>query len=383
MTDQVFLFASNPLKALELSFKRNKQDSGVVDSSQQRGLSPQAGPKLDLKQKQQSRSLSVCDEDTLSPKFISHHIAPNHSSNLNRTLSLAGERSSQMTLTSRRLLTIIPLFGCDIDSLEQLTRFGYILPPVIESAVNHILVHGIDSVGIFRKSGVKSRILSLRQRIETNQEAKFEEINHNNEFSIYDIADLVKMWFRELKPFPLLTRELIELISSSLSVEPSTASSDSSTVTSQSVATQSTSTPPALTKSSFYYSSRDLSSASWSFANNPSQLQRSSTLTNQRDSSALFKSSINQMKYRQVNFSCMTERINSITSSTHRVLLRRSMRFFARISSRCDHNQMTSQNLAICLSPSLCATESDQNSMQLAQKALECCIDNYDLLFRP
>lgn len=383
MTDQVFLFASNPLKALEISFRRNKQES-VVDNPQQRGCNPKVEPELDLKQKQQSRSLSVCDEDTLNPNYKS--IASNHSSNLHRAISLACEGNSQRKAVANRMLAIIPLFGCDIESLEQLTRSGHVLPPVIDSAINHILTHGIDSIGIFRKSGVRSRILSLRQQIETNQEANFEEINMNNQFSIYDIADLVKMWFRELKPVPLLTKELIKLISSSLTATMSTASSMLPVVSSLSettIDTTSSFSPSPMGLVSINSCSRDSLGGAPSNLSNPSHQQERPLISSsqqQQQSSALVKSTLDKAKGRRVIDSSLTNRIKSLTSPTHRAILRKAMRFLAQISSRCEFNQMTSQNLAICLTPSLCATDTDQNSIILAQKSLEFCIDNWDAL---
>lgn len=333
MTDQVFLFASNPFKSLESSYKRNNQDKHRTDNQRRCDVeSAPAGGGNDVKFKQQQgRSLSVCDEETLNPRIRNN--SSNHSSNLNRAISLACESGSASS--SRRLLTLIPLFGCDIKSLEQFTSLGLILPPVIDSAVDHILANGINSVGIFRKSGVKSRILTLRQKVEANQFVMVNELNQNNEFSIYDIADLVKMWFRELKPVPLMTKELIRIISTFLN----------STMASTSVP-QSTS-----------ILKRGNSSQQ------PQETLRATAATD-RYVDPVLKS-----------------RIDSITTPTHRALLLRALNFLAQISSRCEVNQMTSQNLAICLTPSLCETESDQNSILIDQKALEYCIDNHRLLF--
>lgn len=321
ITDQVFLFSSNPFKSLELSHNNNGNNKNknqqcpssskasadnqqLQEQEEQRrndrfdvGLSRHKSGENDIKQQPQCRSLSVCDEETLNPRVRS--INSDHSSNLNRAISLACE--SRSTQVSKRLLTIIPLFGCDIMSLEQFNKLGLILPPIIDSIVDYILVNGVNSIGIFRKSGVKSRILSLKQRIEANQNVKFKELNQNNEFSIYDIADLVKMWFRELRPLPLMTKELIKLISMFLS---------------------------------------------------------------------------KQHQFKQVDPD-LGIKINSMITLTHRALLAKALGLLEQISVKWETNQMTSQNLAICLTPSLCETESDQNSILLAQKALEFCIENH------
>lgn len=324
ITNQVFLYASG---AFDPSLKKNR-DNGIrcEASSNDTG-------KMDTKLKQQQqpqqqtnitgRSLSVCDEETLNPRIRGTNA--NHSSNLNRAISLAYESGSSSA--ARRLLTIIPLFGCDIKSLEQFTRLGLVLPPVIDSAVDYLLMNGIDAIGIFRKSGVKSRILSLKQQIEANQNLKFAELNQNNEFSIYDIADLVKMWFRDLKPVPLMTKELIKVISSFL---------------------------------------------------NRSSNNTLPGILSQQDSSV---STCRTMRTLGSADSILKSKINSITTLTHRAVLFRALSFLSKISSRCETNQMTSQNLAICLTPSLCEMEPDQNSILHDQKALEYCIDNHLLIF--
>lgn len=330
LTDQVFLFTSSPFKSMESSYRRATRDEKIDNQRKPDLKSTKPCSEIDVRTKQQQgRSLSVCDEETLNPRF--RNTSSNHSSNLNRAISLACE--SNPSPLPRRLLTLIPLFGCDIKSLEQFTKLGLILPPVIDSAVDHIITNGINSIGIFRKSGVRSRINTLRQRIEGNQNLKLDELNRNNEFSIYDIADLIKMWFRELKPVPLMTKELIKLITGFLG-------------------NTSTNTPQSLLKRG-NSSQQDGASASNECTN----------ITSRKIDSNL------------------RARIDSITTPTHRALLLRALNFLAQISSRCEHNQMTSQNLAICLTPSLCETKTDTNSILLDQKALEYCIDNHRLLF--
>lgn len=335
LTEQVSSFIrSNQFNSLELSYKsqlsvlQNDDDITRNDDDNLSGLAVSPTSELDIRLKHtQGRSLSVCHEETQKPRFRNsgssstnnnshnHYHPYHHSSNLNRTVSLACDSGS-----SRRLLTIIPLFGCDITALQQLIKFGLILPPPIDSAVDHILAHGVESIGIFRKSGVKSRILTLRRRIETNQDVKLEELNRENEFSIYDIADLVKMWFRELKPVPIMTEELISIISDHI---------------------YQSETPP---RDSIYSEKQQNYSSSHGYDR-------------------------------------LRKQITSSISPTRRALFSRTLGFFSTIASHSESNQMTSQNLAICLTPSLCATGSDQNSIIIAQKALKYCLDNYRILF--
>lgn len=60
----------------------------------------------------------------------------------------------------------------------------------------------MDQVGIFRKSGVKSRIQNLRQMNETSPD----NVCYEGQ-SAYDVADLLKQYFRDL-PEPIFTSKL-------------------------------------------------------------------------------------------------------------------------------------------------------------------------------
>ncbi|OTF72087.1 hypothetical protein BLA29_005006, partial [Euroglyphus maynei] len=88
----------------------------------------------------------------------------------------------------------------------QLQNGGRILPDYIENALIYLSKCGLDSVGIFRKSGVKSRINMLKEKILQNEEINFDTTCE----SVYDVADLVKTWLRDLRPH-LLTNDLIDM----------------------------------------------------------------------------------------------------------------------------------------------------------------------------
>lgn len=64
-----------------------------------------------------------------------------------------------------------------------------------------------SQVGLFRKSGVKSRIQALRQMNEASG-ADGGGVNYEGQ-SAYDVADMLKQYFRDL-PEPLLTSKLSE-----------------------------------------------------------------------------------------------------------------------------------------------------------------------------
>lgn len=83
-------------------------------------------------------------------------------------------------------------------------KYGSSLPPFVQSAFQWLEDNALDHVGLFRKPGVKSRIQRLKQLAEADpDDLKFE--NHQ----AYDVADMVKQYFREL-PEALLTNKLSE-----------------------------------------------------------------------------------------------------------------------------------------------------------------------------
>ncbi|XP_061752778.1 stAR-related lipid transfer protein 13-like isoform X2 [Nerophis ophidion] len=94
------------------------------------------------------------------------------------------------------------VFGVPL--LVHVQRCGFPLPLCLQRALSHLRSHSLDQVGLFRKSGVKSRILALREQCEaTPDSVDFQEQ------SAYDVADMVKQFFRDL-PEPLLSNKLGE-----------------------------------------------------------------------------------------------------------------------------------------------------------------------------
>ncbi|XP_004592737.2 rho GTPase-activating protein 7 isoform X2 [Ochotona princeps] len=83
-------------------------------------------------------------------------------------------------------------------------RTGQPLPQSIQQAMRYLRNHCLDQVGLFRKSGVKSRIQALRQMNENAVDC----INYEGQ-SAYDVADMLKQYFRDL-PEPLMTNKLSE-----------------------------------------------------------------------------------------------------------------------------------------------------------------------------
>nr|XP_012996505.1 stAR-related lipid transfer protein 13 isoform X2 [Cavia porcellus] len=94
------------------------------------------------------------------------------------------------------------VFGVPL--IVHVQRSGQPLPQSIQQALIYLRSNCLDQVGLFRKSGVKSRIHALRQMNES-----FPENVSYEDQSAYDVADMVKQFFRDL-PEPLFTNKLSE-----------------------------------------------------------------------------------------------------------------------------------------------------------------------------
>ncbi|NWI67023.1 RHG07 protein, partial [Todus mexicanus] len=94
------------------------------------------------------------------------------------------------------------VFGVPL--LLNVQRTSHPLPVGILQALDYLRSHFLDQVGLFRKSGVKSRILSLREMNETSPD----NVCYEGQ-SAFDVADMVKQYFRDL-PEPIFTSRLCE-----------------------------------------------------------------------------------------------------------------------------------------------------------------------------
>ncbi|XP_073456862.1 stAR-related lipid transfer protein 8 [Aquarana catesbeiana] len=91
-----------------------------------------------------------------------------------------------------------------VPPIVNVQRTGQPLPQSIQQAMRYIRSQCLDQVGIFRKSGVKSRIQILRQM----NEASPDNVSYVEQ-SAYDVADLLKQYFRDL-PEPIFTSKLTD-----------------------------------------------------------------------------------------------------------------------------------------------------------------------------
>ncbi|XP_027709483.1 rho GTPase-activating protein 7 isoform X1 [Vombatus ursinus] len=94
------------------------------------------------------------------------------------------------------------VFGVPLSVNVQ--RTGQPLPQSIQQAMGYLHGQCLDQVGLFRKSGVKSRIQALRQM----NESSTAHVSYDGQ-SAYDVADMLKQYFRDL-PEPLMTNKLSE-----------------------------------------------------------------------------------------------------------------------------------------------------------------------------
>ncbi|XP_054709659.1 rho GTPase-activating protein 7-like [Uloborus diversus] len=94
------------------------------------------------------------------------------------------------------------VFGVPL--LMILQRTGQPLPSSIQAAIHYLRETALDASGLFRKSGVRSRI----QKLKSMNESDPEKINYEEQ-QAYDVADMLKQYFREL-PEALLTNKLSE-----------------------------------------------------------------------------------------------------------------------------------------------------------------------------
>ncbi|XP_044314362.1 stAR-related lipid transfer protein 13 isoform X3 [Drosophila rhopaloa] len=98
------------------------------------------------------------------------------------------------------------VFGVPL--LMILQRSGQTLPMAVRAAFRWLQLNALDQVGIFRKSGGKSRIIKLREQIEvTDSTAECMDVFDLQQ--AYDVADMLKQYFREL-PESLLTTKMSE-----------------------------------------------------------------------------------------------------------------------------------------------------------------------------
>ncbi|XP_044078746.1 rho GTPase-activating protein 7 isoform X2 [Siniperca chuatsi] len=122
--------------------------------------------------------------------------SPSSKQGWNWTVPKPLRKTKVMEMKGRRV------FG--IPLLLSVQQTGEPLPPSILRALVYLRTECLDQVGLFRKSGVKSRIQFLRELVESDPDS----VSYDGQ-SAFDVADMVKQYFRDL-PEPIFTSALCE-----------------------------------------------------------------------------------------------------------------------------------------------------------------------------
>ncbi|KAG0263686.1 hypothetical protein DFQ27_001643 [Actinomortierella ambigua] len=105
---------------------------------------------------------------------------------------------------AQSIINTRPVFGVDL--AEQLVRDETDLPEIVVKCTQAIEQFGMDTMGIYRVSGIQSATNRLRAMFDKDCSAV--DLENTDEYmDINSVASVLKSWFREL-PDPLLTREL-------------------------------------------------------------------------------------------------------------------------------------------------------------------------------
>ena len=97
------------------------------------------------------------------------------------------------------------VFGVPLNTIMQ--RTGQPLPQHILEAMRFIRKLAPNEIGIFRKNGNKARINKLKESMNKNEVIAF----HSDDITPFDIADAIKLYFREL-PECLITNKLSDIL---------------------------------------------------------------------------------------------------------------------------------------------------------------------------
>ncbi|VDN05461.1 unnamed protein product [Thelazia callipaeda] len=104
---------------------------------------------------------------------------------------------------SKPIRSGISTFGLHLAIVQS--RSGYALPRCVLEMMHFLRIAAPDTIGIFRKSGVRSRISELRMMCDVAPEVEvFTDSKSLDPSQVHDVADLLKQYFREL-PEPLMT----------------------------------------------------------------------------------------------------------------------------------------------------------------------------------
>ncbi|XP_061596578.1 rho GTPase-activating protein 7 isoform X2 [Cololabis saira] len=150
------------------------------------GLESQSAPQILLLQK-----LALLKLTALMDKY-----SPSSKQGWNWTVPKPLGKAKATEVKGRQVFGVPLLLG--------IQQTGEPLPPSIIRALVYLRTQCLDQVGLFRKSGVKSRIQYLRELVESDPDG----VSYDGQ-SAFDVADMVKQYFRDL-PEPVFSSKLCE-----------------------------------------------------------------------------------------------------------------------------------------------------------------------------
>ncbi|XP_073252348.1 rho GTPase-activating protein 6-like isoform X3 [Porites lutea] len=141
---------------------------------------------------QSSRSSNENSNQNSDNKFLSGKDQPAESSSWKSRL-----------IDALTLLSSSASASCLMDKQSALSPPTPQVPPIVLQAVEHLQLHGLHVLGIFRVGGSKKRMKQMRDQFDLGEKTSFTAEDDNP----HDVAALFKEYFRDL-PEPLLTRDL-------------------------------------------------------------------------------------------------------------------------------------------------------------------------------
>ncbi|XP_046450987.1 ralA-binding protein 1-like isoform X3 [Daphnia pulex] len=110
----------------------------------------------------------------------------------------------------------LPVFGVPLELAVQRSRChdGIDLPVVVRCCIDYIEEHGLQQEGIFRSSGLKTRVVEMRRAYNNRENVLLKDVDPPI------IASLLKQYLREL-PDNILTNELLSKFEDASSIKDS------------------------------------------------------------------------------------------------------------------------------------------------------------------
>ncbi|XGW16518.1 hypothetical protein V3C99_001743 [Haemonchus contortus] len=222
-----YSFLMNTSHAGSLQSKRRAADRSLMSSSIMSSCSSDDAFFTDVQLARCIDSLSVLELARLSKlaylrvtAILEKHMGPGSTVKIgdlsptqngiakNWTVQKFLKKIKQMDGKTGREIEVVAVFGQPLAVIQR--RSGLCLPRTILEVLRYLRQMSPDTVGIFRKNGVKSRILEVRGICDRDSDVDvFIDENRLDPGQVHDVADMLKQYLREL-PEPLMTARLSE-----------------------------------------------------------------------------------------------------------------------------------------------------------------------------